>query len=108
MERDLNARQAPIVTGELFPVEPRPLLVVCVVCGPARGGRRARLYVIDAADIAKQIMARLAVALALAAGARAFMAPVTTQPAKTVVYGKGGELRDRTRPVWILARACCR
>ena len=72
------------------------------------GGRRARLYVIDAADIAKQIMARLAVALALAAGARAFMAPVTTQPAKTVVYGKGGELRDRTRPVWILARACCR
>ena len=37
MERDLNARQAPIVTGELFPVEPRPLLVVCVVCGPARG-----------------------------------------------------------------------
>ena len=39
-------------------------------------------------------MARLAVALALAAGAQAFMAPVTTQPAKTVVYGKGGELRD--------------
>ena len=98
--RDLNARQAPIVAGELFPVAPRPLLVVCDGLRAARGGRRARLYVIDAADIAKQIMARLAVALALAAGARAFMAPVTTQPAKTVVYGKGGELRDSTRPVW--------
>merc|ERR1719237_1206488 len=44
-------------------------------------------------------MARLAVALALAAGAQAFMAPVTTQPAKTVVYGKGGELRDRIATV---------
>ena len=47
-------------------------------------------------------MARLAVALALAAGAQAFMAPVTTQPAKTVVYGKGGELRDRTNQCGIL------
>ena len=102
MERDLNARQAPIVTGELFPVESRPLLVVCVVCGPARGGRRARLYVIDAADIAKQIMARLAVALACAAGVSAFMAPSVTAPAKTVVYGKGGELRDRKLQCWIL------
>ena len=47
-------------------------------------------------------MARLAVALALAAGAQAFMAPVTTQPAKTVVYGKGGELRDRKNQCGIL------
>ena len=41
-------------------------------------------------------MARLAVALACAAaGVSAFMAPSVQAPAKTVVYGKGGELRDR-------------
>ena len=48
-------------------------------------------------------MARLAVALACAAaGVSAFMAPSTPTPAKTVVYGKGGELRDRTNTAWIL------
>ena len=42
------------------------------------------------------IMARLIVALACAAGVSAFLAPsAPTQPAKTVVFGKGGELRDR-------------
>ena len=48
------------------------------------------------------IMARLAVALACAAGVSAFMAPSVTAPAKTVVYGKGGELRDRKLQCWIL------
>ena len=44
------------------------------------------------------IMARLIVALACAAGVSAFLAPSapTTSP-KTVVFGKGGELRDRKR-----------
>ena len=41
------------------------------------------------------IMARLAVALACAAGVSAFLAPSAPAPAKTVVFGKGGELRDR-------------
>ena len=44
------------------------------------------------------IMARLIVALACAAGVSAFLAPSAPVSApKTVVYGKGGELRDRKR-----------
>ena len=43
-------------------------------------------------------MARLIVALACAAGVSAFLAPsAPTAAPKTVVYGKGGELRDRKR-----------
>merc|ERR1712078_405583 len=44
-------------------------------------------------------MARLIVALACAAGVSAFLAPSAPAPAKTVVYGKGGELRDRIQTV---------
>merc|ERR1712078_21368 len=44
-------------------------------------------------------MARLIVALACAAGMGAFLAPSAPAPAKTVVYGKGGELRDRIQTV---------
>ena len=44
------------------------------------------------------IMARLIVALACAAGVSAFLAPsAPTAAPKTVVFGKGGELRDRKR-----------
>ena len=62
--------------------------------GNTRGGSKSLLSCITLYTQQKSEanMARLAVALALAAGAQAFMAPVTTQPAKTVVYGKGGEL----------------
>ena len=41
------------------------------------------------------IMVRTIVALACAAGVSAFLAPSAPAPAKTVVFGKGGELRDR-------------
>jgi hypothetical protein len=41
-------------------------------------------------------MARLIVALACAAGVSAFLAPSAPSASpKTVVFGKGGELRDR-------------
>ena len=72
--------------------------------GNTRGGSKSLLSCITLYTQQKSEanMARLAVALALAAGAQAFMAPVTTQPAKTVVYGKGGELRDRTNQCGIL------
>ena len=40
-------------------------------------------------------MVRTIVALACAAGVSAFLAPSAPAPAKTVVFGKGGELRDR-------------
>ena len=65
--------------------------------GTTRGGVEvaASCITLSTQQNSEANMARLAVALALAAGAQAFMAPVTTQPAKTVVYGKGGELRDR-------------
>ena len=44
------------------------------------------------------IMARLIVALACAAGVSAFLAPsAPVSTPKTVVFGKGGELRDRKR-----------
>jgi len=39
------------------------------------------------------------IALALAAPAAAFMGPAKSAPARTVVYGKGGELRDRIATV---------
>jgi hypothetical protein len=59
-------------------------------------------------------MARLIVALACAAGVSAFLAPSTTAPAKTVVFGKGGELRDRKNQCGHIlgscrpfARPCC-
>ena len=75
--------------------------------GNTRGGSKSLLSCITLYTQQKSEanMARLAVALALAAGAQAFMAPVTTQPAKTVVYGKGGELRDRTTSAVSSARA---
>ena len=55
------------------------------------------------------IMARLIVALACAAGVSAFLAPsAPTAAPKTVVFGKGGELRDRKqqRPHASLHHSC--
>ena len=51
-------------------------------------------------------MARLIVALACAAGVSAFLAPSTTAPAKTVVFGKGGELRDRKNQCGHILGSC--
>ena len=54
-------------------------------------------------------MARLIVALACAAGVSAFLAPsAPTAAPKTVVFGKGGELRDRKqqRPHASLHQSC--
>ena len=48
-------------------------------------------------------MARLIVALAALASVEAFLAPsAPTAAPKTVVFGKGGELRDRKLQCWIL------
>ena len=103
---EVGSHQGQAWAGRALALQTGPSLVRRRACpvGTRGGGSKSLLSCITLYTQQKSEanMARLAVALALAAGAQAFMAPVTTQPAKTVVYGKGGELRDRTNQCGIL------
>ena len=113
-ERERVASKANPGLGELVLRVQDSILSEARTLARRGGGPKSRLPMSPAHANSELKMARLIVALACAAGVSAFLAPSTTAPAKTVVFGKGGELRDRKNQCGHIlgscrpfARPCC-